>query len=396
MFAQNVPIFTGSEDNILAMKKRLLTISGLLLLFWSGVLSQSQTPLNYLFESGTEGYECFRIPAIVTSSQGTVLAFAEGRKKGCSDTGDIDLVMKYSRDQGKTWSNLMVLWDDGENVCGNPAPVVDEVKGTIYLLSTWNLGKDHEREIINGTSQDTRRIFVMSSDDDGQSWSEPREITTSVKQENWTWYATGPCHGIQLKQGAHKGRLLIPCDHIEATTKKYYSHSIYSDDHGLSWKLGGTTPQDQVNECTAAELSDGRVILNMRNYDRSQKSRKVTYSEDGGLTWSDIASDKKLIEPICQASMLMLTSTENDAALLLFLNPAHKKSRQNITLRSSLDDGKSWEGSLTLHKGPGAYSDLSQLSNGNIACLYEAGHSNPYQGIVFEVVPLQQIEELIF
>jgi len=378
------------------MKKQLLFTTGLILLFCIQGVCQSQKQLNYLFESGTEGYECFRIPALVTTTHGTVLAFAEGRKKGCSDTGDIDLVMKYSKDHGETWSNLSVIWDDGENVCGNPAPVVDEVSGSIYLLSTWNLGKDHERDIISGTSQDTRRIFVMSSDDDGQSWSEPREITTSVKQENWTWYATGPCHGIQLKQGAHKGRLLIPCDHIEATTKKYYSHSIYSDDQGLSWKLGGTTPQDQVNECTAAELSDGRVILNMRNYDRSQKSRKVTYSEDGGLTWGDIASDKKLIEPICQASMLMVKSSKEDAPILLFLNPAHKKSRQNITLRSSLDDGKSWKGSLVLHKGPGAYSDLSLLSNGNIACLYEAGHANPYQGIVFEVVPLHEIEQATF
>jgi len=134
----------------------------------------------------------------------------------------------------------------------------------------------------------------------------------------------------------------------------------------------------------------------MRNYDRSQKSRKVTYSEDGGLTWGDIASDKKLIEPICQASMLMVKSSKEDAPILLFLNPAHKKSRQNITLRSSLDDGKSWKGSLVLHKGPGAYSDLSLLSNGNIACLYEAGHANPYQGIVFEVVPLHEIEQATF
>jgi len=382
-------------------KPRVIIRKGLLLLSLSLILApggicQSQKPLNYLFESGTEGYECFRIPAMLTTTQGTVLAFAEGRKKGCSDTGDIDLVMKYSEDQGKTWSKLMVIWNDGDNVCGNPAPVVDEATGTIHLLSTWNLGKDHEREIIDGTSKDSRRIFVMSSTDEGQSWSEPREITTSVKQENWTWYATGPCHGIQLKQGPYKGRLVIPCDHIEAVTKKYYSHSIYSDDGGLSWHLGGSTPQDQVNECTVAELSDGRLILNMRNYDRSQKSRKIAYSEDGGLTWGKIASDQALIEPICQASMLMISSEKLKTPLLLFLNPADRKHRQHMVLRSSINDGNSWKGSLVLHKGPGAYSDLAQLSNGNIACFYEAGHSSPYQGIVFEVVQLQQIEEAVF
>ena len=174
----------------------------------------SQDPLDYLFKSGTEGYQCFRIPAIVTTTEGTLLAFAEGRKKGCSDTGNIDLVMKRSEDNGKTWSNLLVIRDDGENVCGNPAPVVDESTGTIHLLSTWNLGEDPEKKIIEGNSKDTRRVFVMESGDDGKSWSSPLEITSSVKQDHWTWYATGPCHGIQLKEGPHRDRLIIPCDHI--------------------------------------------------------------------------------------------------------------------------------------------------------------------------------------
>lgn len=382
------------ELHIVLQKKVILL--GLVVLLCNSGVCQPNKLLNYLFESGAEGYQCFRIPAMLTTTQGTVLAFAEGRKKGCSDTGDIDLVMRYSKDQGKTWSKHMVIWDDGENVCGNPAPVVDDATGTIHLLSTWNLGKDHEGEIIDGTSEDTRRIFVMSSADEGLTWTEPREITTSVKREDWTWYATGPCHGIQLKQGKHRGRLLIPCDHIEAATKKYYSHTIYSDDQGITWKLGGRTPQDQVNECTLAELSDGRIILNMRNYDRTQKNRKIAYSEDGGLTWGDIDSDETLIEPICQASMLMVSSEKEKTPLLLFLNPADKKHRQRMCLRSSMDDGASWKASLVLHKGPGAYSDLTQLSNGNIACLYEAGLSNPYQGIVFEVVQLQQIEQATF
>jgi sialidase-1 len=182
--------------------------------------------------------------------------------------------------------------------------VVDESTGTIYLLSTWNLGVDHESEIIDGVSKDTRRVFVMHSDDDGLSWSEALEITASVKAANWTWYATGPCHGIQLTMGSATGRLMVPCDHIEAGTKRYYSHTIYSDDHGRTWTLGGSTPRDQVNECTVAELPGGRLILNMRNYDRSQKTRKVAFSDDGGITWGDLRSDPTLIEPICQASML--------------------------------------------------------------------------------------------
>lgn len=340
--------------------------------------------LNYLFESGMEGYECFRIPAIVTTTNGTLLAFAEGRKNGCSDTGDIDLVMKRSSDQGQSWSKLMVIWDDGDHVCGNPAPVVDEKTGEIHLLSTWNHGKDREAEIIDGRSKDSRRVFFLSSDDDGISWSEPKEITRNVKKENWTWYATGPCHGIQLQNEANKGRLIIPCDHIEAGTKRYYSHVIYSDDHGQSWKLGGSTPRDQVNECTVAELSDGELVLNMRNYDRSQKSRKVSFSDDGGISWSDLQSDPVLIEPICQASMLMVQREKSNQ--LYFLNPAHEDERRLMTLRASNDGGKSWKSSRVLYDGPAAYSDLSLLADGWLACLYEAGIKSPYQGIVIHLV----------
>jgi sialidase-1 len=373
------------------------------MLFVIGMLSlptQGNTPfqdqdskqklIDYLFESGSEGYQCFRIPAMVTTKAGTLLAFAEGRKKGCSDTGDIDLVLKRSEDNGKTWSKLLVIWDDGENVCGNPAPVVDEVTGTIHLLCTWNLGMDHEGEIIDGSSRDTRRVFVMQSDEDGTQWTTPREITREVKEDHWTWYATGPCHGIQLKHGKHRGRLLIPCDHIVAQSKAYYSHVIYSDDQGQSWNLGGSTPQDQVNECCVVELSDGRLLLNMRNYDRSQKNRKISISEDGGETWGDLLSDPVLIEPICQASMLMVPGPDKQNQFLLFLNPAHRDKRVNMTLRVSEDEGLNWKDSLVLHEGPAAYSDLTLLTNGNLGCLYEAGTKSPYEGIVFREISYQQ------
>jgi sialidase-1 len=367
---------------------------GLFMAFTFRGNSSGLVQMDYLFESGTEGYACFRIPALVTTTKGTILAFAEGRKKGCSDTGDIDLVMKRSQDGGNSWSELVVIRDDGENVCGNPAPVVDESTGTIHLLTTWNLGTDREKDIIEGKSKDTRRIFVMQSSDDGLTWSESLEITGSAKLENWTWYATGPCHGIQLKRGPHKGRLLIPCDHIEAGSKKYYSHTIYSDDHGITWKLGGSTPQDQVNECTVAELSDGRLMLNMRNYDRSQKSRRVAFSEDGGESWSNIMADPTLIEPICQASLLMVSRAKDKESTLLFLNPADENKRQKMTLRISRDEGSTWEESMELHEGPAAYSDLSLLSNGNLGCLYEAGDSSPYEGIIFKEIPWQKIKRL--
>lgn len=349
--------------------------------------------ITYLYESGTDGYKTFRIPAIITTVKGTVLAFAEGRRNGSSDTGDIDLVLKRSEDNGKTWSDLMVVWNDGENVCGNPAPVVDKITGTIYLFSTWNLGSDHESDIIKQTSKDSRRVYILSSNDDGRTWTSAKEITMSVKLNNWTWYATGPCHGIQVERGNYKGRLIIPCDHIESVSNKYFSHIIYSDDHGKNWKLGGTTPQDQVNECSIAELSDGRLMLNMRNYERTEKSRKVSISNDAGLIWGDIYSDITLIEPICQGSLLRFSFADEGKSKLLFLNPADENSRQNMTLRLSNDEGSSWVVSKTLFKGPSAYSDLTKLPNGKIGCMFEAGDTSPYQGIVFQEISMVEFEK---
>jgi sialidase-1 len=349
--------------------------------------------LSYLFESGSDGYNTFRIPAIITTTKGTLLAFAEGRRKGSSDTGDIDLVMKRSDDNGKTWSDLTVVWDDAENVCGNPAPVVDRSTGKIFLLSTWNLGSDHESKIIKGTSRDTRRIFVISSSDNGNTWSVPAEITGSVKKENWTWYATGPCHGIQIEKGRYKDRLVIPCDHIESVTNKYFSHVIFSDDNGATWNLGGTTPQDQVNESTVAEISGGRLMMNMRNYDRQEKTRKISVSSDGGSMWSDIYSDKALVEPICQGSLLSSNSGRKKTFTMLFLNPADTAVRRNMTLRVSRDEGKTWPVSKVLHEGPSAYSDMTILSDGSVGCLFEAGNTSPYKGIVFRKVSLNELNK---
>lgn len=348
------------------------------------VLSEDFTAI--VFKQGDDGYQCYRIPAIIKCDNDNLLAFAEARKNGCSDTGNIDLVMKRSEDKGKTWSDLQIIWDDSLNVCGNPAPVLDSKTGKIHLLLTWNLGEDHESEIIAQTSTDTRRVYVLSSDDNGLNWTTPKEITNSTKETNWTWYATGPGSGMQVSQGKYEDRMMIACDHIEAETKKYYSHIIYSDDSGASWNLGGTTPNDQVNECEIAELSDGRLLLNMRNYDREQKFRQTVVSVDGGKTWSDQKHDKALIEPICQASLQSISFDDKHA--LAFSNPASQDARTNMTLRISTDDGKSWKYDHKFSDNPAAYSDLVQLENGDIGCLFETGVKSPYEQIVFTSISL--------
>jgi len=351
----------------------------------------NQKELSFLFKSGEDGYNTYRIPAMTVTNKGSILAFAEGRKNNSSDTGDIDVVLKRSTDNGKTWSLTQVIWDNGENTCGNPAPVVDRETGTIFLLLTGNLEIDHEHQIINQTSKDTRRVFVSQSTDDGVTWTTPKEITQNVKKDHWTWYATGPCQGIQISNGPHKGRLVIPCNHVEAATSEYHSHIIYSDDHGKNWQLGGSTSGETVNECTVAEISNGKLLLNMRNFNSTNSFRKTSISEDGGITWSSLKSDETLIEPVCQASMHKYSTGKKESSKLLFLNPANSEDRCNLTLRLSFDEGINWHKSFTVYQGPSAYSDIFKLSNGNIGCLYEAGLVSPYEGIIFEQINLKEL-----
>jgi sialidase-1 len=320
----------------------------------------------------------------VKTVKGTLLAFAEARRNHCGDADDIDLVVRRSDDGGSTWSPMQLIWDDGANTCGNPAPIVDERTGRILLLSTWNLGLDHEPQIISQTSKDTRRIFVLHSEDDGKSWSKAREITKDVKQPDWTWYATGPCNGIQIRKGAHAGRLIVPCDHIEAGSKKYYSHAIYSDDGGDNWKLGGSTPTDQVNECTVAELSKGELLLNMRNYNNI-RFRQTSLSDDGGQTWSALRQDTSLPEPVCQASLVRLWDAGRKP-VLAFSNPASQKGRVNLTVRWSFDGGLSWPVSKGVHQGPAAYSNLVELPGRKLGLLFEGGAKSAYEGIAWTVM----------
>jgi len=350
-----------------------------------GVPAQESNALQeVLWQSGSGGYHTYRIPALAATTKGTVLAFCEGRKQSGSDSGDVDLLLRRSVDNGRAWSDRKVVRNDADNTCGNPAPVVDRETGTVWLLSTWNHGGDHERQIIDQKSRDTRRVFVMSSTDDGDTWSRPREITADVKKPGWTWYATGPGSGIQIQRGAHAGRLVVACDHIEAGTRHYYSHVIFSDDHGQTWTLGGRSPKPQVNECEVVETADGRLMLNMRNYDRSRKARQIAFSNDGGESWLDQHFDATLVEPICQASIQRYSwPGGSDENVILFSNPASTR-RFNMTVRASFDDGNTWPLSRSLHAGPSAYSDLGVLADGIAACLYERGEKHPYEQIAFE------------
>jgi len=341
-----------------------------------------------VFVGGQEGYHTFRIPSLLTTAKGTLLAICEGRKTGGGDAGDIDLVMKRSEDLGATWGDLQVIYEQGGDekiTIGNPCPVVDQSTGVIWMPFC----------------RDNDAVLMMHSNDDGQTWSVPREITVDVKPGNWGWYATGPGVGIQLTRGKHRGRLVIPCDHYEHRGEKKVkmSHVIFSDDHGKSWQLGGSVG-DHTDECQVVELHDGRLMINMRNYwgrdggkPELAKKRAVAISNDGGASWGELTFDATLIEPICQASFLKHSNDKFRPAPLLFSNPASTSKRDHLTVRLSRDEGKSWPVSRLLHEGPAAYSCLTVLSDRSIGCVYETGEDNAYQRITFARFTLNWLGE---
>ena len=227
-----------------------------------------------LFLSGTQGYHTYRIPAIIATTKGTLLAFCEGRKNSSSDAGEIDMLMKRSTDGGRSWSQQQIVWHDGPNTCGNPCPVVDHSTGTVWLFLTHNLGEDVEQAIAQRRSKSTRTVWVCKSPDDGVTWSKPIEITKTTKKPEWGWYATGPGVGIQLQHGPHAGRLLIPCNNTvqpnsyRSDVFEYGDNVIYSDDHGMTWRVGGVVPAVGVDEPQVVELTASITPMGQRRCTR--------------------------------------------------------------------------------------------------------------------------------
>lgn len=320
-----------------------------------------------VYRSGTDGYHSYRIPGLVLTKQGTLLAFIEGRKTDRSDHGDIDLLLKRSSDGGKSWSAQQVVHEEGGQkkiTIGNPCPVVDQQTGTIWLPFT----------------RDNDDVFMMHSTDDGKSWSKPVDITASVKDANWGWYATGPGHGIQLQRGKHAGRLVIPCDHRTRdkprTGEVRYSHVIYSDDHGQTWQRGEPTT-NFMNECEVVERADGSLLLSLRNY-AGKNQRAFAISTDGGQSWSKPEHNPQVYCPTCQASIHRYSLEPSN--IVLHSGPGGP-GRTRLTVRVSYDDGKTWPVGRVLHAGPSAYSELAVLPDGTIVCVFEAGESEAYESI---------------
>lgn len=345
-----------------------------------------------LFESGKDGYALYRIPGIVVTKKGTLLAYCEARKHPGGDWGHIDILLRRSTDGGDTWEKprsivklegkfdrnpaavKQKLGKEGEITLNNPVAIVDD-KGTVHFLFCLEYA----------------RCFYMKSEDDGKSFSKPVDITSAFEAIKpiypWMVLATGPGHGIQLTSG----RLLVPIWLSRGTGGHAHRPSVvsslYSDDAGKTWKVGAivageTKPLVNPSETVAVELSDGRVMFNIRS-ESPKHRRAVSISRTGSTAWTEPRFDDALVEPVCMASITKLRHDGKD--LLLFANPANLeraagkakpgqgRDRKNLSVQWSDDDGKTWSAIKTIEAGASAYSDLAVDNKGRIFCFYERG-----------------------
>ncbi len=373
------------------MKSKLFFIFSLALITTSSFAAELRPESSEVFPPGMNGITRYRIPGMVVTQKGTVLAYCEARKDSGGDWGEIEIHLRRSIDGGKTWQPSQIIAHHGNRIEGNPhkksggerdqtvnnpVAIVDRTTNTIEFLYCVNYA----------------RCFSMRSLDDGLTWSLPVEITSAFeafrKQYDWKVIATGPGHGIQIKSG----RLVVPIWLAYGKTGDHEpsaAGTIYSDNHGENWLAGDIAfPNEgefgKPNETMIAELSDGRVMLVARS--ESNANRKlISRSADGATQWTQPEFHDQLWEPICMASIV---SHPSQPGTLIFSNPhsvdidkngkekpAGKGKRKNLAIKLSRDDGKTWPINKTLDTGLSAYSDLAVLPDGSVLCLYEANTS---------------------
>ncbi|MFJ9614928.1 exo-alpha-sialidase [Streptomyces noursei] len=354
-----------------------------------------------LFKAAYEkGYFCFRIPAIVRAVRGTLLAFAEGRVHDCGDAGDIDLVLKRSTDGGRTWGPLQVVNHGDGDTHGNPVPLVDRRTGRIILAETYNKGR------TDGLSCDVpcdRTPHLQYSDDDGATWSAPRDLTRSIRPRRWnSWYATGPVHGIQLAHGRHAGRLVFGVNAESYTGGRIIANHaalVHSDDGGTTWRVGALdtwpiardgTFRQKPSEMTLLERSDGSIYVNGREQDGTDLgNRTAAVSRDGGDSFTaPFRTIPDLYTPMVQASALRLSRSSGDGGhdRTLLAAPADPDRRRTMTIRSSYDEGRTWEGvdrGARVSADWSGYSDLVAVSPTVTGLLYEGGTADARDEIRF-------------
>jgi sialidase-1 len=348
---------------------RPLCVAACLLTCWAaspqfGARASGASPGTFeeqnLFKSGEGGYTRYRIPALVVSVKGTVLAFCEARGGTGGDWSDVDLALRRSLDGGRTWTAMQIVFDAGPLTAGNPCPVVDRNTGTIWL--PFACGSKPGR----GNAE----FLLTKSLDDGKTWSKPVNISDGGKDPGWPYAGPGPGHGIQLKTG----RLLIPC-WADSTTRHgevQTSYCFYSDDHGDSWRLGQPLTRNASDECDVVELTDGGVYVNARSR-QGKRQRAYAFSSDGGHSWSEVEYDPGQPEPSCDGGLIRLTDTTGfHKSRVLVASPTNPNARKTMTVRLSYDECRTWPVSTVVYDGPSAYVDLAVNRDHQVLCLFEA------------------------
>lgn len=337
-----------------------------------------------LFKASQDpGYACFRIPAIVRTDAGTLLAFAEGRVHDCGDAGDIDIVVKRSTDGGRTWGPLSVVNHGGGDTHGNPAPIVDRRTGRILLAETYNPGRTDGKSCSVPCD---RTPHLQYSDDDGRTWSQPRDLSSEILPPDWnSWYATGPVHGIQLTQGRHRGRLVFAVNTETWDGSRVTANNaalIVSDDGGRHWRIGALdswpiatdgTFRQKPSEMTLAERADGSLYVSGREQDGSDLGHRTeAVSRDGGDSFvAPFRAVPDLYAPMVQGSVLNVGGDH-----LLLSCPADPDRRRTMMIRSSWDGGRTWDAvdrGSTVTTDWSGYSDLVQADSGTVGLEYEGG-----------------------
>ncbi|MFJ9153296.1 LamG-like jellyroll fold domain-containing protein [Streptomyces sp. NPDC102270] len=341
------------------------------------------------------GYACFRIPAIVRTAGGTLLAFAEGRVLNCGDATDIDLVLKRSTDGGRTWGPLQVVSEGAGDTHGNPTPIVDRATGRVLLAQTYNTGRTDSGSCRVPCD---RTPHLQYSDDDGRTWSVPRDLSDEILPPRRTsWYATGPVHGIQLTRGRHAGRLVfgvnaetwngersemgVPPAGGWGRVTGNHAALVVSDDGGAHWRVGATdswpvaadgTFRQKPSELTVAERTDGSVLVGGREQDGTDLGHRTqAVSPDGGDSFAaPFRALPGLYAPQVQCATLDLGER------VLLSCPADPDRRRTMTIRSSYDGGRTWDtpdrGTVVTADWSG-YSDMAPVDEDTVGLLYEGG-----------------------
>lgn len=350
-------------------------------------------------QGGEGGVASYRIPGLVTSNQGTLIAACDARWANSTDLqGDIDVVVCRSTDGGVTWGPMIVAMDMGEydglgqdlNGIGDPCLLVDENTGEIFCFAVWAHGHGGSRCIYwAGTGYeiaDTPQLMMVSSKDDGLTWSDPINLTRQVKQWEWRMTFQGPGRGITM----HDGTLVIPMQHQEKVNSAtaLCSGIMYSTDHGKTWHAHNYA-RKTTSEAAVAEIEPGVLMLSMRD-ETNAKTRAVYTTRDLGRTWTPHASDGKVIEPTCEASLLHVDAADNGLGkdILLFSNPHSASARKMMTIQLSYDGGVTWPHAILLDQGGWqGYSCLTMIDKDTVGIVHES-ESNT---IIFQAVPLASI-----